>query len=843
MVNIYVEGQLIDQFNDENVEIVSRVLDVSDITKTQGDYSKTFTVPASKTNNKIFKHWYNASIDSGFDARVKVDGNIDIDGIPFKTGKFLLRSAQIDDGIITSYTLNFFGNVTSLKDIIGEDELTDLDFSTYDVDYTDDDVIDMLEVDYNDTYPEVIFTPTSKRRYVYNSESLVGMGEYADEVIAQEESNIHNIAFPDAGIIDEDGYDQPENKAIGIQWNDLLPSLRADVVIDAIENRYTKLNGYSSDIKFSRDFFGTTEFNQLYMLLSSKNDRPILKPNVTPQDLLTSLDYKGEGLQFSDTLAYAGGPTIVQLVSNQYNLTIPDGQRFQSAMQVNRVGSVGTTILKIRYEINIDNQGWNTVQEVEGDTFKGGAGVADRKFDTTWHRYDNNSGSSQLYRGRYFVDIEGSADVHCQQHFQLSRFGTAQGGMHPKGYVYSTSTVGGELEINKNLPKLKVIDFLKGIFQMFKLVIVPLDDGTLYVNSINSFYSQGKEYDLSRYVDRGSLKVSRGDIISSLDLKFKKSDTVLANEFFNRNKRGYGDAKVRLENEFGELLEGDDLTIDLPFEQVLFERLRDTYDGEPINSQVLNLIDIDNSPINTECVLHYANGINQNTKPLMIVRNDTGASRYYEVDTVIYMASHHPEPEEPFTSLLFDSEYSTWDSNYISNTLYTNHYDNYVNAVFDIGRRTYNYTAKLPTIVSANLKLNDVAVIDGYRYRINTYKYNMLTGLSELELVNKLDTSLAPFNGAPGTLRLGHEGETISFNLPNADDYTISETDLGDGTNWTSISTSFDTDGRGADLPANRVDITISQNTGLLGGARRVQINFELNGDTTTMIIIQNEEE
>ena len=51
MVNIYIQGQLIDQYNDENVEVVSRVLDVSDITKTQGDYSKTFTVPASKTNN------------------------------------------------------------------------------------------------------------------------------------------------------------------------------------------------------------------------------------------------------------------------------------------------------------------------------------------------------------------------------------------------------------------------------------------------------------------------------------------------------------------------------------------------------------------------------------------------------------------------------------------------------------------------------------------------------------------------------------------------------------------------------------------------------------------------
>ena len=840
MVNIYVQGQLIDQFNDESVEVVSRVLDVSDITKTQGDYSKTFTVPASKTNNKIFKHWYNASIDSGFDARTKVDGNIDIDGIPFKTGKFLLRSAKIDDGIITSYTINFFGNVTSLKDIIGEDELTDLDFSSYDHDYSDDDVLDMLKVDFSDTYPEIIYTPSAKRRYVYNSESIQGAGDYADEVIAQEESNIHNIAFPEGGIVNEDGYDQPDNNAIGIQWNDLLPSLRADVIIDEIENKYTKANGYTSDIKFSRDFFGTTEFNQLYMLLSSKNDRPILKPNEDPQDLLTSMNYRNQGTVSSDVTAYTGGPVIVQLLGNEYLLTLPDGDRFQSEMWVSRVGSVGTTDVTIRYEMNIDGQGWETVQEVSGDTFKGGAGVPDRELRSDWFKYDNTSGASQVVRARYFVDIEGSADVHCRQQFQMS---LPIGGMSAKKYVYSESSVGGELEIGRNLPKLKLIDFLKGIFQMFKLVIVPLEDGTIYVNTLNSYYSQGKEYNISKYVDRSSLKVSRGDIISSLDMKFKKSESVLADEFFNRNKRGYGDAKVRLENEDGELLEGEDLVIDLPFEQVIYERIRDIADGEPIKSQVLNLIDRENNPINTDCVLHYANGISQLTKPLMFLKNGTGASRYQEVDDVIYIGSHHPEPSAPFTSLVFDSEFSTWDSNLLENTLYTNHYDNYVSSVFDIGRRTYTYTAKLPTIMSANLNLNDVMIVDGYRYRVNTYKYNLLSGLSELELVNKIDTSLEPFNGAPGTLRLGYEGETVTFNLPNADDYTITEVNLGDGTTWTSVSTSFESDGRGADLPANRVNINVSQNTTKGGEYRRVKIEFTINGVTTSMIIIQDEEE
>lgn len=841
MTNIYIQGQLLDQFNDENVEVVSQVQDIGDISKIKGDYSKTFTVPASKNNNKIFKHWYNASIEGGFDARTKVEGRIDIDGIPFKSGKFLLRNAKIEDGIVTNYTINFFSNFTSLKDVIGEDELTDLDFSSYDHDYSDDDVLDMLKVDFNNQYPEIIYTPTSKRRYVYNSASIQGGSEYADEVASQEESNTYNIAFPSGGIVLEDGFHEPDNHAKGIMWNDLLPSLRADVIIEEIENKYTKANGYANNIKFSRDFFGTTEFSQLYMLLSSKNDTPILKASTTPQDIKTQvLDYNGTGAKSTDIIAYTGGSIVVQTLGDEYLLTLPPSHVFQSEMYCWRQDIVGTTNVTSRFELNIDGQGWTTVQEATGTTFRGGAGVPSTRFQSDWYKYQNVTNQSQVVRGRYFVDIDGAAEVDCRQQYRLTQ---PNGALSPHRYVYSTANAEGELEINSNLPKLKILDFLKGIFQMFKLVVVPLEDGTMYINTLNSYYAQGNEYDVSKYVDRSSLDVNRGDIISSLDLKFKKSDTVLADEFYNRNKRGYGDSKVRLENEFGDLLEGEDLVIDLPFEQVVYERLTDLSDGDNTRLQVAHLVDKEINPINTDCVLHYAMGISQYSKPIMVIRSATGTSKFHEVDVTIYMAAHHPYGSAPFTSLVFENEFSTWNSNLLEGNLYSNHYENYVGAVLDIGRRTYSYTAKLPTIMSATLKMNDVIIIDGYRYRINTYKYNMLTGLSDLKLVNKLSTSLAPFNGAPSTIRVGYEGETITFNLPNANDYNITEVDLGDGTNWTSISTSFDTDSRGVSQPDNRFNVTISSNPTATGGYRQVKIEFTLNGVTTSMLVVQDEDE
>jgi len=167
MVNLFINGELLDQYADESVDIVSSVLDVSDITKNTGDYSKSFTVPASKNNNRLFKHWYNASIDNGFDARSKVEGSIDIDGVPFKLGKWRLNKCNIVKGRLESYTINFFGNLPNISDTIGEDMLSDLAFPALDHDWTSDNVIDGLEGNLLDG--DIVYTLMANKRYFYNS--------------------------------------------------------------------------------------------------------------------------------------------------------------------------------------------------------------------------------------------------------------------------------------------------------------------------------------------------------------------------------------------------------------------------------------------------------------------------------------------------------------------------------------------------------------------------------------------------------------------------------------------------------------------------------------------------
>ena len=65
-----------DLFPDENISVTSSIQNSKDISKIFTDFSQSFTIPASKNNNRVLKHYYNTNIAEGntVDARNKLDG-------------------------------------------------------------------------------------------------------------------------------------------------------------------------------------------------------------------------------------------------------------------------------------------------------------------------------------------------------------------------------------------------------------------------------------------------------------------------------------------------------------------------------------------------------------------------------------------------------------------------------------------------------------------------------------------------------------------------------------------------------------------------------------------------
>ena len=249
IAKIYIGYDRVDLFKDENIEVVSSVLDINDITKNTTTYSKTFTVPASDINNKLFKHWYDANIDNSFDSRIKVDGRIDLDDVPFRIGKWRLSKVSVKKGKPSSYTINFFGNLTDVKKKAKNKELSDLDLSAYDHDYDSTQVLAGLTTSLS--AGAVVYTPMVKKQYYFNTA--------ADNTQQETLANIAKLGGTGTGII----------------WNDLRPSLRLINIIEAIEAAppVAPATKGGLGVTFSRDFFGTTEFNNLFLWMNPDKDK------------------------------------------------------------------------------------------------------------------------------------------------------------------------------------------------------------------------------------------------------------------------------------------------------------------------------------------------------------------------------------------------------------------------------------------------------------------------------------------------------------------------------------------------------------------------------------------
>jgi hypothetical protein len=123
--NVSQDYVKVDMFSDENVTLTQVIQDVRDIDKVFTDYSQTFSLPASKINNKLFQHWYNPDID-GFDSNIQSEAIIELNYQPFKSGKIQLQEVKMKHNKPSVYKVTFYGKTVSLNNTFGEDQLDDL---------------------------------------------------------------------------------------------------------------------------------------------------------------------------------------------------------------------------------------------------------------------------------------------------------------------------------------------------------------------------------------------------------------------------------------------------------------------------------------------------------------------------------------------------------------------------------------------------------------------------------------------------------------------------------------------------------------------------------------------
>ena len=663
--SLYIGNDKLDLFKDESVELSSSVANINDITKNMTDYSKSFTVPATHNNNIIFKHYYNANIDNAFDARIKHAGRIELYGFPFKTGKWSLNKVSVKQGRPSSYTINFVGNLVSLKDKLKNYELKDLNLSAYNHNYSPANVKTGLTSSLFGG--AVVYNLFVKKQLYYRSGS---------ENINT--ATLANIAYTGGANT-------------GVNWDLLKPSIQLIKIIEAIENDF--------NITFSRDFFGTAQFQKLY--LWANNSTSLANSNEV------RIDFTNIG-----TIGSNGG--TLDLVEDTFTA---GGKRIYGLMQI--VPSAGYETVPYKIERKINGNPSNSYSDLTGTT-------------ETYYTINRNSDDKHSWYVTANDEFKFTSRLTIEFNYESYR-GRAS---------FPEQTVSGQFNISMNFPKLKLIDFLNGLFKMFKLVVIADDYDNIYIDTFNNYYAQGGVYNISKYVKTDSLEVSRGNLLNEINFSFKEPKTLLNTQFKINTGQGYGDEATLLTDDgtpIGTPLEGDSLGVEVPFEQIIYERLIDLNGNAPTNIMYGGIFNDKIEPVSPDVHIFYNINTAIGSKTIGFI-DDLGVRT--QLSGNINTPSHSVDFVLPDYNLTFGIEKNEWNNIASEKTLYQNYYKNYIESIFNIKRRSFSYKAILPLRILLKLELNDVLNIKNNYYRIDNYNLNLLTREVTLNLINSFDSVL-----------------------------------------------------------------------------------------------------
>ena len=672
-IQLYIEGQRVDMFDDETVSITDTIQNVKDIGKIFTAFSRTFSLPASKINNKIFKHYYNFDIVNGFDARTKKNSNIELNSLPFRDGKIKLEGVDLKDNKPHTYRITFFGSTVTLKDLLGDDTLASLEsLTTLNETYDATSIKDFLEANpaNNDIIVPLI---THSERLFYNSHSSA--------------NQLGNLHF-------ENGKDH------GVLYSELKYAIRLHRIVQAIESKY--------GITFSDDFFVNTNapYYNLFMWLHRKKG-DVENLSETFQSVMNGWEAESYDvltqthLKSTTTLEINGEPT--QYTSDTELRFFPVDSTIPYSISLQKNGIEVLSFRNVTGNLVID-------QSIQG-------------------------------RGDYTIYIEANTNItftNIQWYFRYDRFGDGTQ-IATKNYGTASYTYISEFvfDITQQIPPIKVIDFISGLFKTFNLTAyVEKNTDEIVVKTLNEFYNDGGSYDISNFIDttKSSVNIS----LPYREVNFQHEDTKTFLASFHSQKFGKTWGKSEFTN--SEKLDGGIYSIKTPFSQMKYERLIDNNNNSITDIQWGYFVDDNNESYFGKPLIFYP--IRQTQSSISFLNTLTD---HVEV-TEFNIPSNSVALESTTSSYNINfyqefNEYATLSDpsdNGFTNTLFQAYYSEYIKGIFNPKNRITKVSAYLPMKILLNYTLADRFIIGDHQYKINSITTNFKNGKSEIELLNDL---------------------------------------------------------------------------------------------------------
>lgn len=688
MLRIYLnnEEQYLDLYENESLKLTVEAKDLSDPVKIIGDISKELTVPATKKNNNIFKHYHRGDVVGQIDARKFIQCTLIMANKPSKTGRISIESVSVKSDVPYEYKLRYYSDLAEMIKKLGEDKMADVDLSAYD---------DSSWVA-KDAFRNTAFTHNQAVVYPLCAHRTRFIWSSSNPSAALSLENTKNIAY---NSIIGSGTTSVTTNNLSMTPEDVIPALRVGNIIDRLE------------LQYGLTFSGAIEEDYI------QNLRLWLNKEIK----------ESEGSEFTgiaDSLSLTSGSLDSQdgfIGTNQiaFNNPTPDSTRVRFSATFSGTG-----------EIRMKSNG-STVQTINSTGATSGnhniTGSEIITFDAT---------TSVSTTVAITITIEHFDSVNSANDYTVTvndSFGT--------GAL-------GTLDISQRVPDVTVKDFLRTLFEMFNLVATSStsSDGTVNIETYHYdyFIYSGNTIDISRYMDSSDREVLPPNNYSSVTFEATNGETAIETGYLNTQERKFG--YLNYKDDSSDRLSGTDYKVSLKSMFQPLEQLRDVTNNSVKELEVATFLDTDNNSKMGKLCFTYATRSNTTSSTYISWRESTISNQefisHYVLPSNVYadesVPLRHDRNERNYlVGLHFNEEQlvSAPEVGVNGISLYNNFYKGTVRNMFDESFRRTKLKCYLPSNIITDLAPNTKLLVNGSYYLISSYTVDFRTQLVDFNLL------------------------------------------------------------------------------------------------------------
>lgn len=655
-------------------------------------FTKEFNVPATGHNIGALIHYFDTQYQK---TRKKILGAvITLNGEEYKVGRVAINTSQYVERVSTSITLNFYTSISSLKDKVGNDKLTDLRYNV--------------------------------NSFIWNSENVY---RNASGQIPNDDIIIPLISNRRAWNYKGGGSGDIFNDNNAITQDELRPAVRFSKIMDAV------LQNYGFDVECP--LFDRPEYQNLFVYLNNNSsEKDFSFPIRIVQNFVTARDGNT-----STTIPYNNGIRIT------FNQTVGGYHKCYTQIMFNNLLNVNTGAgwddnleLEVRIVYAGDSERTFTFTEFQnGDNYS-------KAFT-----FELNPQEYGQMVTMYFT-LKSEVPLSCDS-VRASVFTYNQNTFNSFTSVSSNGNImtnqSTNFDVSTTISNMKVTDFLSSFFKMFNIRVIEQSSSDYKMTWLTPQDIEDDIIDLTKYVNWNEYEISAP--IHYKEITFTHAEnSMFRNKQYKAtaaNKEFGAEIYVDEESDNSETFE-----VETAFQVMNYFELPDTtlltsYAWETNGSQYFG---------SDNMILFYFHGYEIAKDPKLFNTNVNFKYRLNSSQTPVQIAQYakvHNYDKVSKHSITFDKYIDPQGMVEITGSLFKNYYQTMIENIYGNNSRKFKFNLILPSNVVKKLNIVKTIIIENLKFTVDEIKTDLVSGKTELMLTNiEYRADRLPYNIYPPTL-------------------------------------------------------------------------------------------